>query len=107
MYAKKSSPPRNLRLPACGLAALLCLAACAHVAVQDMGSGRHALVAVSSSGGYYGSHEEAFELASDYCSKYRQGAVIERFDDQPGVGAQGQHTSRLEFSCVPPRTLHF
>jgi hypothetical protein len=85
----------------------LLLAACAHLEVQDLGDGRHSLVAVSSSGGYYGSHEEAFERATDYCSRYHQTAVIESFDDKPGVGLQGEHTSRLVFTCAEPKTLQF
>jgi hypothetical protein len=92
---------------AAGLAALLLLAACAHVDVRDMGNGRHSLVAVSHSGGYYGSHEEAFELANDYCSRHRQTAVIENFEDKPGAGPQGEHTSTLVFTCGAPKVLHF
>lgn len=87
--------------------AALLLAACAHVEVQDVGNGRHSLLAVSPSGGYYGSHEEAVELANDYCSRFHQTAVIESFDDKPGVGPQGEHTSRVVFACSAPKTLHF
>jgi len=90
------------------LIALLLLAACAtHVNVQDAGNGRHSLVAVSPSGGYDGSHEEGVELANDYCSRLRQTAVIERFDDKPGVGPEGEHTSKVVFSCTVPKALQF
>jgi hypothetical protein len=90
------------------LIALLSLAACAtHPLVQDVGDGRHSLVAVSSSGGYHGSHEEAIELANDYCSRFRQTAVIEDFDDKPGFGPGGEHTSSVLFTCAAPRVLHF
>jgi len=90
------------------LIALLLLAACAtHVNVQDAGNGRHSLVAVSPSGGYDGSHEEGVELANDYCSRLRQTAVIERFDDKPGVGPEGEHASNVVFSCTVPKALQF
>lgn len=90
------------------LIALLLLAACATSAnVQDIGNGRHSLVAVSPSGGYQGSHEEAVELANDYCSGRRQTAVIEGFDDKPGIGPEGEHTSGVVFSCAAPKALHF
>jgi hypothetical protein len=90
------------------LIAVLLLAACAtHTDVRDAGNGRHALVAVSSSGGYNGSHEEAVERANDYCSRLRQTAVIEGFEDEPGVGPEGEHTSSLVFTCVAPKALHF
>ena len=82
------------------LIVLLLLAACAtHLKVQDVGNGRQSLVAVSSSGGYDGSHEEAVELANDYCSRVRQTAVIDAFDDKPGVGPEGEHTSSVIFKC--------
>ncbi len=90
------------------LIALLLLGACAtHADVQDVGHGRHSLVAVSSSGGYIGSHEEAVERANDYCSRLRQIAVIEGFDDTPGVGPEGEHMSRMVFTCAPPKGLRF
>jgi hypothetical protein len=90
------------------LIALLLLGACAtHANVQDLGNGRHSLVAVSSSGGYHGSHEEAVERANDYCSRLRQTAVIEGFDDRPVVGPEGEHTSSMVFTCAPPKALHF
>jgi hypothetical protein len=94
-------------MKAAALAAVLLLTACAQLQVQDLGNGRHSLTAVSPSGGYAGSHEEAVELANDYCGKSRQRAVIERFDDEPGVGPNGEHTSGLVFSCAPPAALHF
>ncbi len=89
------------------LGAVFLLAACAHVQVQDMGNGRHSLTAVSPSGGFAGSHEEAVERANDYCGRSRQRAVIESFDDRPGVGPNGEHTSSLVFTCAPPAALHF
>jgi hypothetical protein len=89
------------------LFAVLFLAGCTHLDVVDMGSGRHALTAVSPSGGYAGSHEEAVELANDYCGKSRQTAVIEGFDDKPGVGPLGEHTSSVVFTCAAPTQLHF
>jgi hypothetical protein len=92
---------------AASLIALL-LAACATpLSVRDAGNGRLALVAVSPSGGYYGSHEEAVERANDYCSRLRRSAVIDGFDDRPAVGPQGQHTSIVVFTCAAPTALHF
>ena len=83
------------------------LAGCTHVPVQDLGAGRHALTAVSSSAGFSGSHEAAIEAANDYCGRSRQSAVIENFDDKPGVGPRGEHTSRIAFSCAAPTVLQF
>jgi hypothetical protein len=102
-----SSLRRNPRFPGALLLGQLLLTACAHVNVQDVGNGRHSLVAVSHSGGYDGSHEEAVELANDYCGRRRQTAVIEGFDDKPGVGPEGEHTSSLLFTCAAPKALHF
>jgi len=89
------------------LCSMLLLAACAHLDVLDMGNGRHSLTAVSPSGGYAGSHEEAVERANEFCGRSRQGAVIEGFEDKPGVGPLGEHTSSIVFSCAAPKELHF
>ena len=70
-------------------------------------NGRYALVAVSASGGYAGSHEEAIERANDYCGRFHQQAVIDGFDDQPQLGPQGEHTSSVVFICAAPRALRF
>ena len=86
---------------------VLLLAGCTHLDVVDMGEGRHALTAVSPSGGYAGSHEEAVELANEYCGKSRQSAVVQGFDDKPGVGPLGEHTSSILFTCAAPKELHF
>jgi hypothetical protein len=80
---------------------------CAHTAVRDLDDGRHVLTAVASSGGYSGSHEEAIEQANEFCAHSRQTAVIERFDDSPAIGPQGEHTSSAVFSCAAPAVLHF
>ena len=80
---------------------------CAHVAVRDLGEGRHALTAVASSGGYAGSHEEAVEEANEFCRRSRQTAVIERFEDSPAIGPQGEHTSNAVFTCAAPPVLRF
>ena len=89
------------------LATVLLLVACAHVDVLDMGNGRRALTAVAPSGGFSGAHEEALEMANDYCGKHRQTADIETFDDKPEVGPLGEHTSRVVFTCTTPKELHF
>jgi hypothetical protein len=80
---------------------------CAHVVVHDRDDGRHALTAVASSGGYSGSHEEAIEEANDFCAHARHTAVIERFEDSPVIGPQGEHTSSAVFSCAAPPVLRF
>jgi hypothetical protein len=80
---------------------------CAHVAVRDLGEGRHTLTAVASSGGYAGSHEEAVEQANEFCGHSRQTAVIERFEDSPTIGSQGEHTSSAVFTCAAPPVLRF
>jgi hypothetical protein len=89
------------------LAAVLLPVACAHVEVADMGNGAHALTAIASSGGPSGAHEEALELANDYCGKSHQTADIESFDDKPDVGPLGEHTSRIVFTCSAPKDLDF
>jgi hypothetical protein len=87
--------------------AVLLLTACAHVEVQDLGSGRYLLNAISPSGGFAGSHEAAVEQANDFCGRHRQTAVIASFDDKPGLGPRGEHTSGLVFTCAAPEALHF
>jgi hypothetical protein len=89
------------------LGGVLGLSACTHEPISDVGAGRHALVAVSASGGYAGSHEEAVERANDYCARSHQQAVIEGFDDKSEVGPVGEHSSSVVFSCTAPRSLHF
>lgn len=83
------------------------LGACTHVPVSDLGQGRHSLTAASPSGGYSGSHEETIEQANDYCHSSHEVAVIDHFEDRPGVGPRGEHTSSIVFSCTPPTVLHF
>jgi hypothetical protein len=97
---------RPVLRPGLSLVVLL-LAGCAHLEVQDLGDGRHALTATSPSGGYYGAHEEAVERANEYCRRYRQTGVIERFEDLPALGLQGEHTSRVVFTCAASQALHF
>src|ERR1700741_2256361 len=73
---------------------------CAHVAVRDLGVGRHALTAVAPSGAYAGSHGEAVEEANEFCGRSRQTAVIERFEDSPTLGPLGEHTGTAVFACA-------
>jgi hypothetical protein len=89
--------------------AVFCLAAagCSHLKVADLGGGHRSLTAVSPSGGYSGSHEEAIEEANDYCRGSRQAAVIDHFEDQSRIGPKGEHSSRIFFSCAAPQALHF
>ncbi len=89
------------------LGAAVGLCACAQQPVAAIGNGRYALVAVSPSGGYAGSHEEAIERANDFCGRLHQQAVIDRFNDQPQLGPQGEHTSSVVFMCAAPRALRF
>lgn len=83
------------------------LTACAHVGVQEMGSGQHSLTAVSSSGGYSGSHEEAVEQADAWCARSGQQTVIDGFYDKPSIGPNGEHSSSIIFSCAAPKSQPF
>jgi hypothetical protein len=47
------------------------------------------------------------EQANDFCAHARQTAVIERFEDSPVIGPQGEHTSSAVFSCAAPPALRF
>jgi len=86
------------------LAVTLLLAACEHQpAVQDMGSGQHSLTATSSSGGYYGSREDAVEQANDFCGKSGQRAVTAGFFDKAEIGPHGEHTTSIIFTCAAPK----
>jgi hypothetical protein len=104
---------RRLELGMCTLMrALMCLTpiafgGCAHIDVQDMGSGQHSLTAVSASGGFYGSHEEAVERANDFCRRSGQQAVIDGFFDKSASGPNGEHTSSVIFNCAAPQHLQF
>jgi predicted small secreted protein len=89
------------------LATIALLAGCANTTVQDMSNGQHSLTATAESGGVAGSHEEAVEQANDYCARSGQQAVIGSFYDQAEVGARGEHTSTIIFSCAAARTLRF
>jgi hypothetical protein len=89
------------------IAACAVVAACTHIPVADLGDGRHSVTATSPSGGYSGSHEEVIEQANDYCHRWHQSAVLDVFQDQPGVGPRGEHTSSLVFRCAAPLVLHF
>jgi hypothetical protein len=92
------------------LAAFGCLLfGCAptHMDVLDLGAGRHSLNATSPSGGFYGSHEEAVELANDFCGKSHQLPVIDGFYDKSEIGPHGEHTSSIFFRCAAPRTSRY
>lgn len=87
------------------LAATLLLAACEHQpAVQAMGNGQHSLTATSSSGGYYGSREEAVEQANDFCGKSGQRAITAGFYDKAEIGPHGEHTTSIIFTCAAPKS---
>jgi len=86
-------------------AAALLLAACEHAPpVEDMGGGQHSLTATSSTAGYYGSHEEAVELANDYCGRSGQRAVTAGFYDKAEIGPHGEHTTSIIFTCAAPKS---
>jgi hypothetical protein len=91
----------------CAALALLLVGACEHLKVEEIGGGHYTLTAVSPSGGYNGSHEEAVEQANEYCERSHQTAVIEGFNDKPDLGLAGEHTSVVTFSCGAPQPLHF
>jgi hypothetical protein len=83
------------------------LAGCSRSNVQDTGNGEHVVTGTAASGGYTGSREEAIEQANEYCDESKQKAVIESFDDKPGAGPKGEHTSSMVFTCAAPLALHF
>ncbi len=88
-------------------AALSCLLfGCArtHTDVLDLGVGRHSLNATAPSGGFYGSHEAAVELANDFCGKSQQQPVIDGFYDKAEIPPDGAHTSSIFFRCAAFRT---
>ena len=85
--------------------AALLLSACEHpLPVEDMGGGQHSLTATASSGGYYGSREAAVQEANDYCSRSGQRAVTAGFYDKAEIGAHGEHTTSIIFTCAAPKT---
>jgi hypothetical protein len=89
------------------LATVLLVAGCSHTDVRDAGNGMHAVTDTAAWGGYTGSHEENIEQANDFCDKSGQQAVIESFDDKPGVGPKGQQTSTLVFACGARPVLQY
>lgn len=96
-----------MHIRAVTLLAAVALAGCAHPSVQDMRNGQHSLTATAPSGGFSGSREEAIERANAYCARSGQQAVLEGFYDKPQLGAAGEHSSSLIFSCAGPQRLHF
>jgi len=99
--------PILIRMRILILTAALLVTACTHLNVQDAGNGRHLVTGSAASGGYTGSREEAIEQANAYCDESHQRAVIDSFDDKPGVGPRGEHTSGMLFTCAPPLVLRF
>lgn len=90
------------------MAVLVLLGGCAHhAAVEDMANGQHTLTATADSGGVAGSHEAAVERANQYCGRSGQRSVIAAFYDRSQLGARGEHTSTLIFSCAAPQALQF
>jgi hypothetical protein len=92
------------------LAAFSCLLfGCAqtHTDVLDLGEGRHSLNATAPSGGFYGSHEAAVELANDFCGKSHQQPVIDGFYDKSEIGPKGEHSSSIFFRCAAPKTSRY
>jgi hypothetical protein len=99
---------KRFGMRAATLATVLLLVSCAHSnAVRDAGNGMHAVTNTAAWGGYTGSHEENIEQANDFCRKSSQQAVIESFDDKPGVGPKGEHTSTMVFACAAPPVLQY
>lgn len=90
------------------LAAILLLVSCAHTnAVQDVGNGMHSVTNTAAWGGYTGSHEENIEHANEFCRKSGQQAVIESFEDKPGVDPKGEQTSTMVFACAARPVLQY
>jgi hypothetical protein len=89
------------------LATVLLLGSCTHAEVRDAGNGMHSVTDTAAWGGYTGSHEENIAQANDFCGKSGLQAVIETFDDKPGVGAKGEQTSTMVFTCAARPVLHY
>lgn len=87
--------------------AAVALPGCAPESVQNLRNGQHSLTATAPSGGHSGSREEAIERANAYCARSGQQAVIDGFYDKPQLGAHGEHSSSLIFSCAAAPKLHF
>jgi hypothetical protein len=88
---------------------ILLLGGCAHghPSVLDLGNGRHSLNATAPSGGFYGSHEAAVELANDFCGKSGQQPLIDGFYDKAEIGPNGEHTSSIFFRCAASKTTRY
>jgi hypothetical protein len=89
------------------LATTLLVLGCTHTDVRDAGNGMHSVTGTAAWGGYTGSHEENIEQANDFCSKSDQQAVIESFEDKPGMGPKGQETSTMVFACAARPVLQY
>jgi hypothetical protein len=89
------------------LATVLLAAGCTHTEVRDAGNGMHSVTDTAAWGGYTGSHEENIEQANDFCAKSGQQAVIESFEDKPGVDPKGRQTSTLVFGCGARPVLQY
>jgi hypothetical protein len=89
-----------LARPGLNLCGVLALIGCSHVHVQELGDGRYSLTVVTPSAGYAGSHEQAVDQADEYCARSSQSAVVESFDDKPTAGLEGQHATRVIFTCT-------
>jgi hypothetical protein len=82
---------------------VLMLSACAGQAVRDVGAGRYSVTATSTHG-VVAARERAVKLASRYCGRSSQQAVVESFDDVRLGGVIGDPTSSLVFRCGVPNT---
>jgi hypothetical protein len=82
---------------------LLMLGACAGQAVSEVGAGRYSVTATSAHG-VVAARERAVKLASNYCRRGSQQAVIESFDDVRLGGVIGDPTSSVVFKCGTPNT---
>ena len=89
------------------LATILLAVGCSHADVRDAGNGMHSVTGTAAWGGYTGSHEENIEQANDFCSKSGQQAVIESFEDKPGIGPKGQQSSTMVFACAARPALQY
>jgi metal-dependent hydrolase (beta-lactamase superfamily II) len=94
-------------MKAATLATILLVAGCSHSEVRDAGNGMHAVTDTAAWGGYTGSHEENIEQANAFCARSGQQAVIESFQDNPGVGPKGQETSTMVFGCGARPVLNY
>jgi hypothetical protein len=78
--------------------ALLALAGCARDRVKDLGGGRHSITACSEAG-LTNPQVQVVRAADNYCGKYGQAAVVQRFEPESCPSAAASAAIAAEFIC--------